>query len=196
MSLQISGKKMDIGENLKSRIETGIRDGVEKYFSRGFSGQVVMEKQGNAFLTECLIHLDSGVNLQTSAREHDPHASFERALERIEKRLRRYKRKLKNHHGESANAEGAESADAIYRIMSAPRQDEEVAEDFAPAIVAEQSRSVSAESVATAVMHLELTDAPVHVFKNAANGAINIVYWRKDGNIGWIDPLSAADKAS
>ena len=92
MTLRISGKHMDVGDALRTRIEDRIGDAVEKYFGHGFSGQVTMEKQGSFFLADCMLHLDSGINLQASAREPDPHASFDKAAERIEKRLRRYKR--------------------------------------------------------------------------------------------------------
>ena len=187
MSLRISGKHMDIGESLNSRIEDRIGDAVNKYFGHGFSGHVTMEKQGSFFTTDCMIHLDSGVVLQTSAREADAHASFDKAAERIEKRLRRYKRKLKDHH---TNAGTAEQHAAAYTVMSTPGDDEELEDDFAPLVFAESSTSVRTQTVAMAVMQLELMDQPVNVFTNAANGAVNVVYRRSDGNIGWVDPSS------
>ena len=188
MTLRISGKHMDIGDSLKSRIEERITDAVDKYFGHGFSGHVNMEKQGAFFTTDCMLHLDSGIVLQTSARENEPHASFDRAAERIEKRLRRYKRKLRDR--QTANS-GEEHA-AAYSIMSLPHEDEEIAEDYSPLVVAESSTSVRTQTVAMAVMQLDLMDEPVNVFKNAANGAVNIVYRRSDGNIGWVDPSAGA----
>jgi len=147
MSLRISGKQMDIGESLKGRIEDRITDAVDKYFGHGFSGHVTMEKQGAFFLTDCMIHLDSGIVLQTSARESDPHISFDRAAEKIEKRLRRYNRKLKEHHGSGSSAKADMAA---YTIMSTPAEDEELEEDFAPLVVAEGSTSVRTQTVAMA----------------------------------------------
>jgi len=189
MTLRISGKHMDVGDALRSRIEDRIGDAVEKYFGNGFSGQVTMEKQGSFFLADCMLHLDSGINLQASAREPDPHASFDKAAERIEKRLRRYKRKLKDHHlGNGSD----DKFDVAYSVMSTPDADEEVTEDFAPLVVAESSVTVRTQTVAMAVMQLELMDEPVNVFKNAASGTVNVVYRRTDGNIGWVDPASAA----
>lgn len=184
MSLRISGKHMDVGDALRTRIDERISDAVDKYFGNGYSGHVTLEKQGSFFLADCLLHLDSGVTLQTSAREPDPTGSFEKAAERIEKRLRRYKRKLKDHHGQNAGDKG----EMAYTIMSTPDEDEEIAEDFAPLVVAEGSRSVRTQTVAMAVMQLELMDEPVNVFRNASTGGINIVYRRSDGNVGWIDP--------
>ena len=189
MTLRISGKHMDVGDALRSRIEDRIGDAVEKYFGNGFSGQVTMEKQGSFFLADCMLHLDSGINLQASAREPDPHASFDKAAERIEKRLRRYKRKLKDHHlGNGSD----DKFDVAYSVMSTPDADEEVTEDFAPLVVAESSVTVRTQTVAMAVMQLELMDEPVNVFKNAASGTVNVVYRRTDGNIGWVDPASTA----
>ncbi len=187
MALRISGKHMDIGESLNARIEDRISDAVEKYFGHGFSGQVTMEKQGAFFTSDIMINLDSGIALQTSARENDPHLSFDKAGERMEKRLRRYKRRLKDHHAGQNNDDAAAAA---YTVMSMPDDDEEVAEDFAPAVIAESSMTVRTQTVAMAVMQLELMDQPVNVFKNAANGTLNVVYRRADGNIGWVDPSS------
>lgn len=184
MTLRISGKHMDVGETLRGRIDERISDAVEKYFGHGFRGQVTLEKQGSFFVTDCMIHLDSGVVLQTSAREADAHLSFDKAADRIEKRLRRYKRKLKDHHAGNGNAD----SHVAYSVMSTPDEGEEVEEDFAPLVVAESSMSVRTQTVAMAVMQLELMDQPVNVFKNAGSGAVNVVYRRSDGNIGWIDP--------
>jgi len=187
MSLIISGKHMDVGDALTNRIEDRINDAVEKYFGHGFSGKVTIEKQGSFFTTDCLLHLDSGVTLQASAREADAHASFDKAAERIEKRLRRYKRKLKDHHNQGGSPE---EISAAYTIMSTPAEDEEIDEDFAPLVVAEGAKSVRTQTVAMAVMQLEMMDEPVNVFKNAASGSVNIVYRRSDGNVGWIDPAA------
>lgn len=184
MALRISGKHMDIGDSLKSRIEERMEDAVSKYFGNGYSGHVNMEKEGSFFSTDCMLHLDSGVVLQTSAREADPHQSFDKAAERIEKRLRRYKRKLKDHNNSNSGEEHA----AAYAVMSTPSDDEEVAEDFAPLVIAESKLAVRTQTVAMAVMQLELMDEPVNVFKNAANGSVNVVYRRNDGNVGWVDP--------
>lgn len=188
MALRISGKHMDIGDSLRERIDVRIDDAVDKYFGNGYSGHVTVEKEGNFFSCDCMLHLDSGVTLQASARESDANTSFDRAAERIETRLRRYTRKLKNHSGRA----DAIPADAAYTIMSTHSEDEEVAEDFAPVVVAESVRQLPASSVAEAVMHLELMDEPVHVFKNAGSGVVNVVFRRADGNVGWIDPASVS----
>ena len=183
MSFRITGLHMDIGDSLRGRIDGRINDEVAKFFDGGFSGHVTVEKLGSGFKTDCLINLDTGMMLQATGQEMDPTASFDAAAERIEKRLRRYKRRLKDHHSKAGTPQ-----DAAYVIMESPEEEEEISTDYAPVIIAESSTSIRTQTVAMAVMQLDLMDGPVHLFKNAANGGLNVVYRRGDGNIGWIDP--------
>ena len=183
---------MDVGDSLRQRIVDRIEDAVSKYFGQGYSGQVTLEKSGSFFEADCLVHLDSGVTMQASGREGDATVAFDRAAERIEKRLRRYKRRLRNHHKHQADSD--DLADVAYAVVEAPDEESEMPEDFSPVIVAESARTVRTQSVAMAVMQLDLMDAPVNVFRNAASGSINVVYRRPDGNIGWVDPGSPAQK--
>ena len=125
------------------------------------------------------------MDLQGTAVENDPTAAFEAAADKIEKRLRRYKRRLKDHHGNSAKAN---RMDAAYSIVETPSEEEEIPDDYNPVIIAESLTSIEEQSVAEAVMKLDMTDNPVVVFTNAGNGKTNVVFRRGDGNIGWIDP--------
>jgi ribosome hibernation promoting factor len=183
MALQISGKQMNIGEALSQRIDDRIADAVDKYFDGGFSGQVTMEKTGSGFECDCTVHLDTGVVLQARANGHDATACFDDAAERIEKRLRRYKRRLKDHHPGSA-----QRMEAQYTVMASPDDEAELAEDYAPVVIAETSKKIMTLTVAQAVMQLDLTDNSLVIFIHAGNGRTNVVYRRSDGNIGWIDP--------
>lgn len=182
MSLIVSGKHMNVGDALTSRIEERIEEAVSKYFGNGYSGQITLEKEGNWYDCDCVVHLDSGMVLQASAKSTDPTSSFEDAADKIEKRLRRYKRRLKDHQTNGIAKE------AFYSVVEQPAQEEEVPEDYNPVVIAESTTAVNTQSVAQAVVQLDLTDHPVVVFKNAANGEINVVYRRGDGNIGWVDP--------
>ena len=184
MSLTISGKHMNIGEALTQRITERIEEAVGKYFHHGYSGQATLEKDGNWYDCDLLVHLDSGVVLQAKARSGDAPSSFEDAADKIEKRLRRYKRRLKDHHAHG----NVKSDSAYYSVVETPREEEEVPEDFNPVIIAESTTTMNHQTVAQAVVQLDLTDHPFVVFKNAANGETNVVYRRSDGNIGWIDP--------
>ncbi len=184
---------MDIGDSLRARIDGRVGDAVEKYFGGGFSGHVTVLKSGSRFSADCMIHLDSGMALQATGDAQEPTAAFEIAADRLEKRLRRYKRRLKAH---PAGGNGQE-IDISYTVMSpTPDEDEEIDEDFAPAIVAESTMSLKTMSVASAVVELDIKESPVFVFRNAGNDEINIVYRRQDGNIGWIDTSTAKNARS
>ena len=179
---------MEIGDAFRSRIEGRIGETIEKYFDGGFSGHVTVEKSGPRFSADCVIFLDTGMGLQAAGQAYDPQAAFEAASDRIETRLRRYKRKLRSYDG----AGNGRDEDVAYRVMaSVADEDEEVAEDYAPAIVAESTVSLKTMSVARAIIELDTKDSPVFVFRNAGNDQVNIVYRRADGNIGWIDPSTA-----
>lgn len=186
MSLTISGKNMDIGAALRERIETRIEGAVQKYFDGNFSGLVTMSRDGFGFRTDCALHLDTGIVLKTSASAGDAASSFDAAAERAEKRLRRYKRRLKSHH--PTNQEPGEAFAAQSFVVASFEEEEELPEDYAPVIVAEAPTQIKTMTVGMAVLELDLTEAPVLVFKNAANGGLNVVYRRPDGNFGWIDP--------
>lgn len=192
MNLRISGKQMDIGDAFRARIEGRIGEAIEKYFDGGFGGHVTVEKNGSRFSADCMIHLDSGTALQAAGQGQEPQSAFDAAAERFEKRLRRYKRRLKSHNNGIANGD---STDISYRVMAPlSEEDEDVPEDYAPAIVAETSLQLKTMSVASAVIELDMKDSPVLVFRNAGSEQVNIVYRRPDGNIGWIDPASAAQQ--
>ncbi|MCB1420645.1 MAG: ribosome-associated translation inhibitor RaiA [Notoacmeibacter sp.] len=192
MTLRISGKQMEIGDAFRIRIEDRIGEAVEKYFDGGFSGHVTVEKTGSRFDADCALHIDTGLVLQSTGRGMDPQGAFDEAAEKLEKRLRRYKRRLKSHHRDTSD----QDMDIAYRIMApVADEDEEVPEDYAPTIVAESTVSLAPMSVASAVIELDTKDSPVFVFRNSANDHVNIVYRRADGNIGWIDPSAGSSAA-
>ncbi|MCT8989992.1 ribosome-associated translation inhibitor RaiA [Chelativorans sp. SCAU2101] len=194
MSLRISGKHMDIGDAFRTRIESRITEAVEKYFDGGFSGRVTVEKEraGSRFSADCTVHLDTGAVLQATGEAQDPQIAFDAAAERIEKRLRRYNRRLRS-HSPAHRGNGVAESDMTYRVVApVPDDDDEVPEDYAPTVVAETRLPLKTMSVAAAVEELDMKDSPVFVFRNAGNNQVNIVYRRADGNIGWIDPSVAS----
>ena len=199
MTIRISGKNMDVGEALRERISGRIADATAKYFDGGFSGHVTVGKEGFGFRTECVIHLDSGIVLEADAIAADAYASADQAAERIEKRLRRYKRRLKDHQVTPTNGAGGEEAriDAPSYVIAAPEHDgEEEAGDFNPVIIAESTTTLKRLSVSEAVVELDLTGASVVVFRHAGHGRVNLVYRRNDGHIGWIDPPAIETKGT
>jgi ribosomal subunit interface protein len=191
MPFRVSGKNIDVGESLRARINTRVAEATAKYFDGGFSGHVTIGKERFGFRTECVIHLDSGTVLEAEAFEVDAYASADQAALRIEKRLRRYKRRLKDHQVANAAGRTADLAagDARSYIIAAPEpdSDEEITE-WSPTVIAESTTVLRRVSVSEAVMELDMTGAPVVVFRHAGHGRVNLVYRRKDGHIGWIDP--------
>jgi ribosomal subunit interface protein len=195
MAFRVSGKNIDVGEALRSRINARIAEATAKYFDGGYSGHVTVGKEGFGFRTECVIHLDSGIVLEAEAMAADAYDSADQAAIRIEKRLRRYKRRLKGHPtargngGAPANDADDAPVDARSYIIAAPEHDiDDEATEFNPVIIAETTTALKRLSVSEAVMELDLTGTAVVVFRHAGHGRVNLVYRRPDGHIGWVDP--------
>lgn len=191
MQLRITGKNIDIGDALRQQVVDRLNLALGKYFDGGWSGQVTIEREGIGFRTECRVHLDSGMDLQSHAVANDAYLSFDSAAERIEKRLRRYKRRLKNHHEQAGEELPAAAMSYVIAAAGEGSEEEEESVDDNPVVVAETETKVRRMTVGMAVMALDLSEAPVVVFRNMANGRLNVVYRRADGNIGWIDPADA-----
>jgi ribosomal subunit interface protein len=191
MSFRISGKNLDLGEALRDRINDRIAEAMSKYFDGGYSGHLTLARDGSGFRSECAIHLDSKITLHAESAAPDAYACADQAALRIEKRLRRYHRRLKDHRPE--HPEDRTSIDAASYIIAAPEHEDETGIDgFTPVIIAESTTRLKQLSVSDAVTELDMTGAPVVVFRHAAHGGINIVYRRGDGHFGWIDPSAAA----
>lgn len=190
MAIRVSGKNLDIGESLRTQIGTRIEAALAKFSDGRGSGHVVVSRDGSGFKTDCVVNLGSGMTLEAAGSASDAYVSFDQAAVRIEKRLRRHKRRIKDRLGDAQAAASPGDASA-YAILEAP--DEEVAEeaDYHPVVIAETTRPMNRLSVSEAVIELDLTGSPVVVFRHAGNGRVNVVYRRNDGSIGWVDPPSA-----
>jgi ribosomal subunit interface protein len=190
MALRVSGKNLDVGEALRGQITDRLSNAIQRFYEGGVTGHVIVEPEGTGFRTDCTLHLSSGVTLQAEGMAHDAYVSADKAAERLERRLRRYKRRLKDRHtAQSGREDAAWSLDVPSYVIQAPEDDEEdVEEGFHPVVIAETKNSVISMAVSDAVLELDLTGAPVMVFRHATSGRINVVYRRSDGNIGWIDP--------
>lgn len=192
MSLRVSGKNVDIGEALRTHVETRVAETLGKYFSGAWTGHVTVEKDGAGFHTDCALHLGTGVTLNSEGQAHDAYPSVDQAVDRVEKQLRRYKRRLRDHHN---GAGRSETVEGTYRVLEAVPDEEEVPSDFSPIVIAETTKTLKTLTVGGAVMEMDLTHAPFVMFLNAANGGLNVVYRRRDGNIGWIDPALPGSSA-
>jgi putative sigma-54 modulation protein len=189
MPFRVSGKNIAIGEALRGRVNQRIAEATAKYFDGGYSGHVTIGKDGFGFRTECVLHLDSGIVLEADATAGDAYSSADQAAERIEKRLRRYKSRLKERQASRAEGDDEGWVAAPSYVIAAPEHDtdDEITE-FNPVIIAESTTALKPMSVSDAVMQLDLTGTTVVVFRHAGHGRVNLVYRRADGHIGWIDP--------
>ena len=188
MRIQVSGKQIDIGDALRSHVEERLDEAVGKYFDRPVEAIVTFCKDRHEFIADSSVHLPTGMTVQAKARADEIYASFEGAVDRMEKQLRRYKRRLKDHHRDrQAPIEAADAPSYILAGGARGRGGEEP-ESLQPVIVAEMETRVPFLSVGEAVMQMELAGAQLLVFRNEAHGGVNVVYRRDDGNIGWIDP--------
>ncbi len=185
MNLTVKGKQLDVGDSLRQHVEDHLIETAEKYFPDPIEATVVFSKEaGHLFKADISIHLAKGILLQARHATEDPYPAFDTALERMTKRMRRYKSKFNNHH--KALPEAANMDAAYYTLQGSDGGVEETIDE--PAVIAEMSTSIQSMSVSDAVMRMELADLPAMLFNNPANGRINMIYRRKDNNIGWVDP--------
>jgi ribosomal subunit interface protein len=190
MTLRISGKSISVGEALRGRVSERTDEVLRKYFDGNYSGHITLSKDGFGFRTDCALHLDSGITLEAESNATDAYASADQALVMIEKRLRRYKSRLKDRSARKAYAEAAVLAelDAPSYVIEAPAEGDEEVTGYSPVIIAEATTSLKRLSVSEAVMELDLTGAACLVFQHGSSGRVNIIYRRADGNVGWVDP--------
>jgi len=198
MNVQVSGRRIDLGEALRSRIASELVAAIGKYFDRGGSAEVVVSRDGHSFCVDMVVILASGQQLVARGLGGDAHGAFDTALTKIETRIRRYKRRLVNHHHPNGAARTPSEITSLV-VLRAPEDDDDFDEDWGGAaagadgapeamIIAETEATVKTLTVSMAVMELDLTGAPVQLFRSAAHGGLSVVYRRPDGNIGWIDP--------
>ncbi|MCP3474463.1 ribosome-associated translation inhibitor RaiA [Bradyrhizobium sp. CCGUVB1N3] len=190
MTLRISGKSISVGDALRGRVAERTDEVLRKYFDGNYSGHITLSKDGFGFRTDCALHLDSGITLEADSNASDAYASADQALLMIEKRLKRYKSRLKDRSARKTAAASAALAalDATAYVLEAPGEGEDEVTGYSPVIIAEATTSLKLLSVSEAVMELDLSGAPCLVFQHGSSGRVNIIYRRADGNVGWIDP--------
>jgi ribosomal subunit interface protein len=193
MTIQVTGKNLDVGEALRGYVQERVGQTVEKFIGRETTGHVRIEKEHGEFRTDCTIHLWQGMSLEAHGVAPDAYQSADRACERLEKRVRRYKRRLKRRSGGETPRKQTPATD--YVIQGAQERHEEQ-DDGNPVIIAEAETPVHEMAVSDAVMQMDLSDRPFVVFRNGSHGEINVVYRRDDGNIGWIDPAAPLRSSS
>jgi ribosomal subunit interface protein len=190
MNLRVSGKNLDLGESLRNRVSARIEDAVAKYFNGGWSGHVTVGPEGAGFRAECVLHLDSGVDLQAQGEAHDPIASCDEVADRIEKRLRRYKRRLKDHRSEQKSSPPEPASLVTDYVLSAPDHEADMEESWNPAVIAESTSSLVQMTVRDAVLQLDFTGAHALLYRHASHALENRVIRRADRHNAWRDPPS------
>ncbi|MFP6748378.1 MAG: ribosome-associated translation inhibitor RaiA [Alphaproteobacteria bacterium] len=185
MQILVSGKQLDVGDALRSHVDERLQNGVAKYFANSLDAHVVFSREGQGYRVDCSVHVGQGIHAQAHADAGDIYQAFDQASGRLEKRLRRYKRRLRGHHGRERPA--ADKFMAQNYVLESEPEADEAPEEFQAVIVAEHTTEIHRRSVGEAVMQLELAEQPVLMFRNVGNGHLNVVYRRPDGHIGWID---------
>lgn len=181
----ITGKHLDIGDSLKSHIEESISNMVSKYFGDVLEVHVNIEKNSFNFATDLSFHISRHFIVRTRADDSDPYRSFELAMDKMDKRTQKYRTRLRETRRQDAALE-KEQVPALTYVLNAESEDN--GRDDNPIIIAEMDSIVPTVCVSDAVMHMDLTEQPVLMFKNIKSGKINVVFKRQDGNVGWIDP--------
>jgi len=189
MDIAVNGKNIDVGDALRDHVQSELTATVTKYFSRAHDAHVVFSREAHQFRADISVHPVRGMLVQGRSAAADAYAAFDGALERIAKQLRRYKRRLINHHKRGPE----EGIPAQQYVLAAESEDDEVPEVAQPAIIAEMPTEIATLSVSEAVMRMDLADVPAMMFRNSGNGGLNVVYRRPDGNIGWIDPVDTGN---
>jgi ribosomal subunit interface protein len=193
MDIRVSGHQVDTGAALQSHAEERLGAVVDKYFSRALSSHVTMGKAPHGgFRCDIVTHVAQGLILKGSAVAQDAHIALDQSADKIEKQLRRYKRRLKDRHEGADHARKADEAnlvvqEAAYTVFVHDEASEDEPAD-APLVIAETRVDVPTASVSDAVMMLDLRNTNALLFKNAATGMHNMVYRRGDGSIGWVEP--------
>ncbi len=187
MQLSVTGKQIDVGDALRGHIATSLDAAVSKYFDKAIEGSVVIARGARQIRADISVHVGRNIKLQGHAEAGDAYAAFDAACERIAKRLRRHKRRLRDHRKNSGKAEPETMIVSQY-ILAGDDEAEGKGQGDNPVVVAELETEIEPLTVSEAVMRMDLADLPALMFRNRGHGGLNLVYRRGDGNIGWIDP--------
>ncbi|NCT40136.1 MAG: ribosome-associated translation inhibitor RaiA [Alphaproteobacteria bacterium] len=199
MELSVHGKQIDVGDALRTHVSDKLEDLNEKYFNHATFATVTFSKEGHGkprIKTHINVQLGKNIMVAADSIDPDPYAAFESAATKVGKQMRRYKKKLRDHHDRMELTPEDEMRKARDYVLAAipeqnddPSSDEtEIQTDDNPAVIAEMTTEIQTMSVSDAVMRLDLSGECALLFYNASNNNLNMVYKRSDGNIGWVDP--------
>lgn len=190
MELSVKGKQIDVGDALRQHVETHLKDIVGKYFGGSLNASVTFSREAHLFRADIVVHAGRGIMLQSNASASEPYPAFDQAADRMSKRLRRHKTKIKDHHESEGIREDALLAQSFVLHGGDENAHEEANDN--PVVVAEMTTPIETLSVSEAVMRMDLGDLPALLFRSRSNGAYNMIYRRPDGHIGWVDSAQNA----
>ena len=185
MQITVSGKQVELSDALRERVADHLDNVTRKYFDSALEAHVTFSRARSFFICDINVHAGRGLQLRGEGEAADAHAAFDDAAEHIAKRLRRYRRRVNDHSRDLANRGKPEEA-TQYTL----REEEESSVTTATyaTVIAETPTAINRLTVSEAVMRMDLAGQAVMMFRNSATGALNVVYRRTDGNVGWIDP--------
>jgi len=186
MEISVKGKQLDVGEAWRGHVEENLPAIIGKYFENAQDAQVTLAKQGSTFHVDMVVHIGKRILIQSHGATGDAYSAFDEAAEHLAKRLRRYKRRLRDHHHQRPDE--AETLSAQQYVLAGEDIESESEEKDEPIVIAEMETGIETLSVGEAVMRMELANLPSMMFRNRAHGGLNMVYHRGDGHIGWVDP--------
>lgn len=194
MQIAVNGKQFRIGDPLREHIERSVTEIAEKYFGNPIDASVTVSREGSSVKADIAVHVGRRIKIHGQAQASEPYAAFDNASEKIDKRLRRFKRRLRDHHQRDGDPESLDVQEVVFaaEVTDAPETPETDSGEWQPVVVAEMTTRIDSLTVEEAVMHLDLAEAPALMFRNSAHGGLNVVFRRTDGNIGWIDPRDVA----
>ena len=192
MKLTVTGKQLDIGDAFRTHIAERLQAALDKYFGDAIEVAVTVSREGQRYRATVSAHVGRNIELFAESSAHDPYPAFDAAAEHLAKRLRRHKRRLRDHHKVPAAEESGILLAQSYVLRPQDEEGEkldgELESGEAPPIVAETETRISSLTVGEAVMRLDLSREPALLFRNSGHGGLNMVYRRSDGTIGWVDP--------
>lgn len=203
MHLSVKGKQMDVGDALRTYATENLGGLVSKYFSKPMEATVVFSRVAHLFRADISVHVGRGIMLQSNAEADEPYPAFDAAADKLAQRLRRYKSRLRDRHGQEHHGQKGDGTDLLpatkYILEAGPLSDhvDEGEPETGPkhgdgaaqpVIIAEMTTAIDTLTVGEAVTRMDMTGMPALMFRNRAHGGLNMIYRRSDGNVGWIDP--------
>ncbi len=188
MQLSVKGKQLDIGDALRSYVGESLSRILEKYFGDAIEVKVTLSREGPHYRAVVTAHVGRGIQLRAQGEAAEPYPAFDAAAERLAKRLRRHKRRLRDHHKDDPAQSEPLPAQQYVLDGNSDQPEAADADSDVPVIVAEMTTEIPSLSVSAAVMRMDLADLPALLFRNSSHRGLNMIYRRSDGNVGWIDP--------